>query len=81
MTEKKCCGDSERPCNEECIAYNPDGFTIMRVPRFDRTLPTPQWTWSGTEAYKAIVCKQHGFTIKVLEKIEPPEDVNAHDRQ
>ena len=72
--EKKCCRDENRICDENCIAYNPDGFTILRVPRFDRSLPTPQWTWSGTEAYRAAVCKRYQFTIEALKRIEPPKE-------
>ena len=77
-TERKCCDNLERPCNEDCVAYNAEGFSITRLPRFDRTLPTPQWTWSGTAATKAAVCKKHGFTIEVLEEISPPEE-SKHD--
>jgi hypothetical protein len=79
LTEKKCCADKDRICNSDCISYNPDGLTIVRIPRFDRTLPTPQWTWTGTEAWKAIVCKQHGFTIQTLEKVEPDAEIKGHD--
>ena len=71
MTEKKCCSDAERVCNSDCVAYNPNGFSIVRMPRFDRTLPVPQWTWTGTEARHAIVCNDHGFTIETLDILEP----------
>lgn len=71
---RMCCDDKDRPCDETCAAYNKEGYSITRVPRFDRTLPTPQWTWSGTAASNAIVCKKHGFTIEVLNEISPPEE-------
>ena len=78
--EKKCCDDEERTCTADCVAYNPEGFTIVRLPQFDRSLPTPQWTWTGTEARRAIVCLKNGFTIQVLEKIEPKKELDDIDR-
>jgi len=77
--ERKCCDNQERICDGNCISFAKDGFSIQRVPKFDRTLPTPQWTWAGTEAWRAIVCKKHGFTIELLEKTNPPEE-KRHDR-
>ena len=76
MTEKRCYSDSEKICDEKCAAYNPDGFIIVRTPKFDKSRVHPEWIWIAGKAYKAAMCKASGFAIELKQEVSADEEGN-----
>ena len=74
-SETKYCNIVEdRVCDDSCISFNKDGFSIIRVPYYDRSMAVPQWVWLAQKANRATVCKSGGFTIETHEEIKPPKE-------
>ena len=74
--KKMCNSNRDQECNEDCVAYNPDGFIIIREPYFDRSMPIPGWVWKPGKACRAAVCKAGGFAIEYFEELEPDMEGN-----